>query len=142
MRRSTAPLSPYEWRRCTSSPASSAADASAGLVPWLIAILGAVGAAALFVQVVSDNTLPGRGQAYRADQDLAPLIVAAAITLLIPAIAAIARPRLFGVSLLAGLIAGGASGVVYYTGFASLFALTLLGLLTLVAPLSRSGPDA
>jgi hypothetical protein len=108
----------------------------------MTARVGAVGAAALFVQVVSDNTLPGRGQAYRADQDLAPLIVAAAITLLIPAIAAIARPRLFGVSLLAGLIAGGASGVVYYTGFASLCALTLLSLLTLVAPLSRSGPDA
>jgi hypothetical protein len=111
-----------------------------GPVPWLIAILGAVAAAALFVQVVNDTTLPGRGQAYRADQDLAPLIAAAAITLLVPAIAAIAHPRLFGVALLAGSIAAGASGVVYYTGFASLFALSLLGLLTLVAPLARSDP--
>jgi hypothetical protein len=80
--------------------------------------------------------IPGRsGQGFVPSQDLAPLIWAAAMALVIPAAAALALPRQFGIALLAGWICDGASMVAFYTGLpGGVFGFTLLALVLLIIP--------
>ena len=110
-----------------------------GTIAWLVTLLGAVGAVALFLQVEGADAIPGRnGQGFVPSQDLAPLIWAAAMALVIPAAAAAALPRLFGVALLAGWIVDGMSMVAFYTGFpGGVFGFTLLALVVLIVPFAR-----
>jgi caspase domain-containing protein len=107
-----------------------------GVIAWLVALLGVVGTVALFLQVEGAQAIPGRdGQAFVPSQDLAPLIWAAAVALVIPAAAVAALPRQFGVALLAGWICDGASMVAFYTGFpGGVFGFTLLALVALIVP--------
>jgi caspase domain-containing protein len=107
-----------------------------GTIAWLVTLLGAVGAVALFLQVKGADAIPGRdGQGFVPSQDLAPLIWAAAMALVIPAVAAAALPRQFGVALLAGWIVDGMSMVTFYKGFpGGVFGFTLLALVVLIVP--------
>jgi hypothetical protein len=107
-----------------------------GVIAWLVALLGVAGAVALFLQVEGAQAIPGRaGQGFVPSQDLAPLIWASAMALVIPAAAAVALPRLFGVALLVGWICDGASMVAFYTGFpGGVFSFTLLALMVLIIP--------
>jgi hypothetical protein len=106
---------------------------------WLVVILGLAGAVALFSQVHGQALLPARGQAFVPGEDLVPLIWSSAMTLAVPAAAAVAVPRRFGVALLAGWIGCGASVLVFYSGFqASPFGYTLLALLLVIIPFART----
>jgi hypothetical protein len=101
-----------------------------GVRPRLVILVGAVGSLALVLQVVSERSIPGEKLQFSANLDLAPLLLTALAALLIPATAAVAAPRRFGVSLLAGWIAGGVAIVAFYTSVASsLFGLSLVALL-------------
>jgi hypothetical protein len=106
-----------------------------GELPWIVVLLGAAGAAALFAQ---DRTLWDAGLRWY----VAPSIWATILALIVPACAAVARPREFGISLLMGWIGGGASLFIYYFVFLfqklregiwaiSMFGLTLLALLVI-----------
>ena len=110
-----------------------------GAIAWLVTLLGAAGAVALFLQVKSADTIPGQyGQGFVLSQDLAPLIWAAAMAIVIPAVAVAALPRQFGVALLAGWIIDGASMVAFYIGFpGGVFGFTLLALAVLIIPFAR-----
>jgi hypothetical protein len=107
-----------------------------GVIAWLVALVGVAGAVALFLQVEGGHAILGRGgQGFVPSQDLAPLIWAAAMALAIPAAAALALPRQFGIALLAGWICDGAAMVAFYTGFpGGVFGFTLLALAILIIP--------
>jgi hypothetical protein len=110
-----------------------------GAIAWLVTLLGVAGAVALFLQVEGAHAIPGRdGAGFVPSQDLAPLIWAAAMALVIPAAAAAALPRQFGVALLAGWIVDGASVVAFYLGFpGGVFGFTLLALAVLIIPFAQ-----
>lgn len=110
-----------------------------GVIAWLVTLLGAAGAVALFLQVDGAHAIPGRdGASFVPGQDLAPLIWAAAMALVIPAAAAATLPRQFGVALLAGWIVDGASVVAFYLGFpGGVFGFTLFALAVLVIPFAQ-----
>ena len=110
-----------------------------GAIAWLVTLLGVAGAVALFLQVKGAHAIPGRdGQGFVLSQDLAPLTWAAAMALVIPAAAAAAFPRQFGIALLAGWIIDGASMVAFYIGFpGGVFGFTLLALAVLIIPFAR-----
>ena len=110
-----------------------------GAMAWLVTLLGVVGAVALFLQVVGGNAIPGKaGQGFVRSHDLVPLIWAAVMALVIPAAAAVALPRQFGVALLAGWICDGASLAAFYTGLpGGVFGFTLLALMVLIIPFAR-----
>jgi hypothetical protein len=60
------------------------------------------------------------------------------MALIIPAAAAAALPRQFGVALLAGWIVDGMSMVAFYTGFpGGVFGFTLLALVLLIVPFAH-----
>jgi hypothetical protein len=106
-----------------------------GVIAWLVTLAGVAGAVALFVQVEGEHAIPGRGQGFVPSQDLAPLIWAAAMALVVPAAAALALPRRFGVALLAGWICDGASMVAFYLGSSvGVFGFTLFALVILIIP--------
>jgi hypothetical protein len=111
-----------------------------GAVSWLIVLLGVAGAAALFFG--SQDFVAARGQDFVPEEDLAPLIWASTMALVITAAAATARPRLFGVALLGGWIGCGANVVAFYTGFetSSVFGYTLLAFLVVIVPFARAAP--
>jgi hypothetical protein len=110
-----------------------------GAIAWLVAGVGVVGAVALFLQVQGAPTIPGRDGQFVASVDLPPLILAAAITLVVPAAAALALPRQFGVALLAGWIGGGASVAAFYTGLpGGVFGTTILAFVVLIIPFARA----
>jgi hypothetical protein len=82
--------------------------------------------------------MPGRDQAFAPEEDLAPLIWASAMALVMPTAAATAMPRQFGVALLVGWIGYGAAVVSFSTGFQSgLFGYTLLALVAVITPFAR-----
>jgi hypothetical protein len=107
-----------------------------GVIAWLVTLAGAAGAVALLLQVEGAHAIPGRGgQGFMRSQDLAPLIWAAAMALVVPAAAALALPRRFGVALLAGWICDGASMVAFYIWSpVSVFGFTLFALVILIIP--------
>jgi len=114
-----------------------------GALPWLVVLLGVASAVAFFFQVRGQELVPGRGQAFKTAEDLAPVIWASAMALVVPVAAALAVPRQFGVALLAGWIGNGAAGLVYYTGFRNgLFAYILLALLIVIVPFARANRRA
>ena len=107
-----------------------------GVIAWLVTLVGVAGAVALFLQVEGGHAIPGRGgKGFVPSQDLAPLIWAAAMALVVPAAAALALPRRFGTALLAGWICDGASMVAFYTGLpVGVFGFALFALAILIIP--------
>lgn len=115
-----------------------------GAIAWLVTLLGIAGAVALFLQVQGSHAIPGKaGQEFVPSQDLVPLIWAAVMALVVPAAAAVALPRPFGVALLAGWICDGASLAAFYTGLpGGVFGFTLLALVVLIIPFARAAPPS
>lgn len=111
-----------------------------GVIAWLVTLLGVAGAVALFLQVEGGHAIPGTaGRGFLPSQDLVPLIWAAVMALVVPAAAAVALPRQFGVALLAGWICDGASLVAFYIGPpGGVFGFTLLALVVLIIPFARA----
>jgi hypothetical protein len=120
-----------------------------GKLPWLIVVLGGVGAAAGLVFVGEVPFAP----LFSADLtfwNVAPNVWDAAACLLVSAGAVAVAPRRFGAALLVGWIAGAAATVVFelityyqaltYIPALFVFGSTLLALLVVVIPFSRSGP--
>ena len=112
----------------------------ARLVSWLIVLLGVAGAVTLFFE--SQEFVAARNQYFVPAEDLLPLIWTSTMALVLPLIAAAARPRLFGVALLAGWIGCGVNVVAFNTGFetSSVFGYTLLALLVVTIPFARAAP--
>jgi hypothetical protein len=113
-----------------------------GVVSWLVVLLGAGGAVAPFFE--SQGFVAARAQDFVPAEDLLPLLWGSAMALVLPAMAVAARPRPFGVALLAGWIACGVNGVAFKTGFEtwSVFGYTLLALLVVIIPFARTAPPA
>jgi hypothetical protein len=113
-----------------------------GALPWLVVLLGVVGAVAFFFEVPVQDIIPGRGKAFELGEDLVPLSIwTTAMALLVPACAAVAVPRQFGVALLAGWIGCGAAVVAYtYEVAPGVFGFTLLALLVVIVPFARTAP--
>jgi hypothetical protein len=128
-----------------------------GDLPWLVALLGVIGAVALcfqtLIMVQSSNGLNMFGEVVIERWRVAPSIWATFLALVVPWCAALAAPRRFGVALLGGWIGGGAAFFVYYFSVlarlefgsipVSIFGLTLLVLLVvtvLFARTARSSP--
>jgi hypothetical protein len=114
-----------------------------GALPWLVVLLGAAGAVAFFSQVPGQEFVPGRNKAFTPSEDLIPTIWTTAMALVVPACAAVAVPRQFGVALLAGWIGCGAAVVAYTSEFVpGLFGFTLLALLVVIIPFARTAPTS
>jgi uncharacterized membrane protein len=112
-------------------------------VAWLVVLLGLAGGVAYFAQIAGRHDIVGLGDLYITNQLVVPLIWITIMALLIPIIAAMARPRSFGVALLAGWIFPGLSEVAFLTGFrTSVFGYTLIALAVLLVPLARTAPPA
>ena len=115
-----------------------------GALPWLVVLLGVAGAVAFISQVPGQEFVPGRGQAFEPSEDLVPTLWTTAMALIVPACAALAVPRQFGVALLAGWIGCGAAAVAFTTGVVggSVFGYTLLALLVVIVPFARTAPTS
>jgi hypothetical protein len=113
-----------------------------GALPWLVVLLGVAGAVAFISQVPGQAFVPGRGQAFVPKEDLVPTLWTTAMALAVPACAAVAVPRQFGVALLAGWIGCGAASVAFTTEVVSgsVFGYTLLALLVVMVPFARTAP--
>jgi len=113
-----------------------------GPLPWLVVLLGVVGAVALF-QVQGRGYVPGVVDAFKPEEDLLPLMWMSAMAFVVPVCAALAVPRQFGVALLAGWIGCCVALIVYYTGFqGSPFGYTVLALLAVIGPFARAAPTS
>jgi len=119
-------------------------------LPWLVALLGGAGALALLFH---DKNLWYVDSQYR--WYAVPSIWVSVLALAVPACAAVAVPRRFGVALLAGWIAGGADlfGVLYLwdryqengaygTTAIITFGFTLLALVAVTVLFARAAPDS
>jgi hypothetical protein len=103
----------------------------AGVIPWLVVLVGCAGAVLLVVEVLNRDILAGTGDKV-AGTDLFALYWTATMALLLPAVAVITSPGRFSVALLRGWLATGIAEDVFYTGAdSSVFALTLFALLAL-----------
>jgi hypothetical protein len=103
----------------------------AGVLPWLIVLVGCTSAVLLVGQVLNQDVVAGTGFKV-GDTDLFALYWTATMALLLPAVAVITSPRKFSVALLAGWFTTGiAEGVFYASATSSLFVLSLLALLGL-----------
>jgi hypothetical protein len=115
-----------------------------GTLPWLVVLLGVAGAVAFFsqiTQVPGVDFVPGRNQAFTPSEDLIPTLWTTALAFVVPACAAVAVPRQFGVALLAGWIGCGAAVVAYTSEVVpGLFGFTLLALLVVIIPFARTAP--
>lgn len=110
---------------------------------WLVASIGLAGAVALLLQVLREPVIPGWGENFTFGVEWVPLIWTSAMALVMPAAAAVAVPRRFGVALLAGWIGCGAAVVDFFTGFqGSVFGYTLLALLVVIIPFARTAPTS
>jgi hypothetical protein len=111
------------------------------VLAWLVILLGAAGAVTLFSQTYGAAFLPFRDKAFDSAQDLVPLIWTSATALVVPAVAAVAVPRRFGVAVLAGLIAYAmplpADNIAWPGGP---FGYTLLALLIVTILFARTTP--
>jgi hypothetical protein len=115
-----------------------------GALAWLVVLLGVAGAVAYITQVPGQEFVPGRNQAFVPKEDLVPTLWATAMALVVPACAAVAVPRQFGVALLAGWIGCGAAAVAYTADVVngSVFGYTLLALLVVIIPFARTAPTS
>ena len=112
----------------------------AGVIPWLVLLVGCAGAVLLVVEVLNRDVIAGT-TAKVASTDLFALYWTATMALLLPAVAVITSPRTFSVALLGGWLATGIAEDVFYTGAASsVFALTLLALLALTIAIAATAP--
>jgi uncharacterized caspase-like protein len=109
-----------------------------GVLPWLVALAGAVGAVMLVFQVLNGQDIPGRAQGFVPSQDAFGLIWGSGMALVVPAVAAVALPRRFGVALLAGWIGSSLMIVSFYGVGNGLFGLTIVALLGLIIPFARA----
>jgi uncharacterized caspase-like protein len=108
----------------------------------LIALLGWAGAIALISRAQSDTHMAARGQSFVMSEDLAPLIWLTILAGSIPLIAVLARPRLFGLGLLAGWIGSGIAASIFAEGFrGGPFGYTLLAILVLLVPFTVRARD-
>jgi len=106
-----------------------------------VVLLGVAGAVAYISQVLGQEFVPGRGQAFEPSEDLIPTLWTTALAFVVPACAAMAVPRQFGVALLAGWIGCGAAVVAFTSVFIpGLFGFTLLALSVVIIPFARTAP--
>jgi Caspase domain len=103
------------------------------LASWVMVVLGVVGAAAFFFQVMNRDYIPGLGANVKGTNTLVgPVIWITAMAVIVPLVA-VRLPRPFGVALVAGWIVTALAEVPYYTGFsAGLFGYSLLALLVVL----------
>jgi TIR domain-containing protein len=119
-------------------------------LPWLVALLGGAGALALFFHDKNLWYVDSQFRWYAV-----PSIWVTVLALVVPACAAVAVPRRFGVALLAGWIAGGADlfGVLYLwdryqengnygTTAIITFGFTLLALVPVAVLFARAAPGS
>ncbi|HEY9377357.1 MAG TPA: hypothetical protein VIQ02_09710, partial [Jiangellaceae bacterium] len=116
-----------------------------GVPAWLVALLGVGGALALQINNVMHT--------YDFGSPVPPVFLSV-MALVVPASAAVAVPRRFGVALLAGWIAAAASVFVAYTvlveyyygsditGPIVAFGVTLLGLAVVAVPFARGAQNS
>jgi hypothetical protein len=108
---------------------------------WLVILLGAAGAVTLFSQTYGAEFLPFRDKAFDPAQDLVPLIWVSVMAFVVPAVAAVAVPRRFGVAVLAGWIV--ATMPLPNAGFpGGPFGYTVLALLIVTIFFARTTPTA
>jgi hypothetical protein len=118
-----------------------------GALPWIVALAGAVGAAALLSQAAGQPFLPGRNLEFNPGEDLAPLVWSSTMALVVPVCAALAVPRRFGAALLAGWTWCALAILAYSTGFQTftmptlVFGLTVLTLAAVIVPFARAAPS-
>jgi hypothetical protein len=112
-------------------------------VAWLVVLLGVTGAVAYSAQIAGRNYLNGLGDAYLNPGTLAPVFWIAIVALVIPVVAAMARPRSFSVGLLAGWICAGLADLIFLTGLrTSVLGYTLIAMAALLIPLARTDRPA
>jgi uncharacterized caspase-like protein len=111
-----------------------------GALAWLVVLLGVAGAVAFISQVLGQEYIQGRGQAFVPKEDLVPTLWTTAMALVVPACAALAVPRQFGVALLAGWIGCGVAAVAFNLEVGSVYVYTLLALLAVTIPFARTAP--
>jgi hypothetical protein len=108
---------------------------------WLVILLGVAGAVTLFFQTYGAEFLPFRDKAFDPAQDLVPLIWTTAMAVVVPAVAAMAVPRRFGVAVLAGWIAYAMPLPADNVGWpGGPFGYTLLALLIVTVLFARTTP--
>ena len=120
-----------------------------GELAWLVVLLGAAGALALFLHDQNLRHIPWPPSHWL----VASSIWATVMALVVPVCAAVAVPRQFGVALLAGWIGGGGAFFVFHylwvrnqydgqTGSNPIitFGCTLLALLVVTVLFARTGP--
>jgi uncharacterized membrane protein len=106
---------------------------------WLVAALGLAGAVAFLVQVSAQTQVPGQGGTTAAQQLIIPLAWTTLMALVIPVLAAAARPRPFGAALAGGWIIGIFAEVAFVTPFpVSVFGYTLIALAVALVPFVRT----
>ncbi|MGN6678882.1 MAG: caspase family protein [Streptosporangiaceae bacterium] len=109
----------------------------AGIIPWLIVLVGCAGAVLLVAQAFHQDVLAGTTEKI-ISTDYFALFWTAIMALLLPAVAVITLPRKFGVALLAGWLTTGISEGLFYTSAThSLFILTLVVMVGLTIAYSR-----
>jgi hypothetical protein len=100
-----------------------------------VAFLGIASAVVLLSQLLNQD--------FDFARDSVPQIWATAMAFVVPASAAVAAPRRFGVALLAGWIGGSASISGFNIGVgAALFICTWLALLLVIIPFARAAPTS
>jgi hypothetical protein len=106
-----------------------------GALPRLVTLLGVASAVAFLSQFLEQD--------FDVAGDFVPLIWATAMAFVVPASAAVAVPRRFGVALLAGWIGGSASLLGLNTGIgAVLLICTWLALVLVIIPFARAAPTS
>ena len=94
---------------------------------------------AFLVQVSAETQVPGLGSTSVAQRLIIPLAWTSLMALVIPALAATARPRPFGAALVGGWIIGIFAEIAFVTPFpASAFGYTLIALAAALVPFVRA----
>jgi hypothetical protein len=114
---------------------------SAPVAARLIVLLGVAGGVAYLAQLAGRHDIVGFGSAYVTNQLIVTLVWLTIMALVIPFLAATARPRSFGIALAAGWVCAGLAEVIFLTGLqTSVFGYTLLAIAVLLVPLARAAP--
>ena len=91
------------------------------------------------LQVSAETEVPGQGSTSAGQQLIIPLAWTTLMALVIPALAAAARPRPFGAALVGGWIIGIFAEVAFVTPFpVSVFGYTLIALAVSLVPFVRA----
>jgi hypothetical protein len=98
----------------------------AGTTAWLVAASGPVGAVALVVRVLTEESLPGLLRSFFATWDVPALVGAALVTAALPPLAAAALPGAEGVRLLGGWVLAAVTLSIFLTGVLSMFGVVVL----------------